>query len=132
MGREWGCFGGRPNNESQMGSASTSAQKGLGRPMRWEPQVGHRFHALSFIRKALKTRGLGKFTKKENNEEEGEGKNDQLWEEPHEDDVPDEVWVQIRDGGFGRNVKMRDLKWIWSRRAKLAEQVELLELGKAG
>ena len=27
---------------------------------------------------------------------------------------------------------MRDLKWIWSRRAKLAEQVELLELGKAG
>ena len=26
---------------------------------------------------------------------------------------------------------MRD-KWIWSRRAKVAEQVELLELGKAG
>ena len=73
----------------------------------------------------MRIRRLGKFTKKENDKEEE-------WEEPHEDDVPDEVWVQIRDGGFGRNVKMRDLKWIWSRRAKLAEQVELLELGKAG
>ena len=29
-------------------------------------------------------------------------------------------------------MKMRELKRIWSRRAKLAEQVELLELGKAG
>ena len=83
------------------------------------------FHAVRYIRQALRIRRLGKFTKKENDKEEE-------WEEPHEDDVPDEVWVQIRDGGFGRNVKMRDLKWIWSRRAKLAEQVELLELGKAG
>ena len=106
-GREWGCYGGRPK-KIQTGSASASAQKGMRRPLRWEPQVGHRFHALSFIRKALKTRGLGKFTKKENNEEEGEGKNDQLWEEPHEDDVPDEVWVQIRDGGFGK--EMEDLE----------------------
>ena len=88
---------------------------------------------MRYIRQALRIRRLGKFTKKENDKEEE-------WEEPHEDDVPDEVWVQIRDGGFGkrnggfggRNVKMRDLKWIWSRRAKLAEQVELLELGKAG
>ena len=72
-GREWGCYGGRPK-KIQTGSASASAQKGMRRPLRWEPQVGHRFHALSFIRKALKTRGLGKFTKKENNEEEGEGR----------------------------------------------------------
>ena len=94
--------------------------------MRWEPQVGHRFHAVRYIRQALRTRRLGKFTKNDNDKEEE-------WEEPHEDDVPDEVWVQIRDEGFGRrNVKMRDLKWIWSRRAKLAEQVELLELGKVG
>ena len=73
----------------------------------------------------MRIRRLGKFTKKENDKEAE-------WEEPHEDDVPDEVWVQISDGGFGGFVKMRDLKWTWSRRAKLAEQVELLELGKAG
>ena len=29
-------------------------------------------------------------------------------------------------------MNMREMKRIWSRRAKLAEQVELLELGKAG
>ena len=72
-GREWGCYGGRPK-KIQTGSASASAQKGMRRPLRWEPQVGHRFHAVSFIRKALKTRGLGKFTKKKNNEEEGRGR----------------------------------------------------------
>ena len=83
------------------------------------------FHAVRYIRQALRIRRLGKFTKKENDKEEE-------WEEPHEDDVPDEVWVQISDGGFGGFVKMRDLRWSWSRRAKLAEQVELLELGKAG
>ena len=87
---------GGPKNESQMGSASTSAQEGLGRPMGWEPQVGHRFHAVRYIRQALKTRRLGKFTKKENDDEEEEE-----WEEPHEDDVPNGVWVQIRDEGFG-------------------------------
>ena len=88
--------------------------------------MGHRFHAARYIRKALKTRGLGKFTKKENDKEEE-------WEEPHEDDVPDEVWVQIRDEGFGgSNVRIRELKRIWGRRAKLAKQIELLELGKAG
>ena len=94
--------------------------------MRGEPQVGHRFHALRYTRQSLGTRRLGKFTKEENDKEEE-------WEDPHEDDVPDEVWVQIRDEGFGgRNVKMMEMKRIWSRRAKLAEQVELLELGKAG
>ena len=52
------------------------------------------FHAVIYIRQALRTRRLGKFTKKENDKEEE-------WEEPHDDDVPDEVWVQIRGGGFG-------------------------------
>ena len=50
----------------------------------------------------MRTRRLGKFTKKENDKEEE-------WEEPHEDDVPDEVWVQIRDGGFGKK-EMEDLE----------------------
>ena len=124
-GREWGCYGGRPINESQMGSASTFAQQGLGRPMRWEPQVGYQLHAVIYLREALRTKRLGQFTKKDNDKEE--------WEEPDEDDVSDQVWSEIRDAGFGgRNVNKRDLTRIWSRRANLAEQVELLELGKAG
>ena len=95
------------------------------RPQKWEPQVGHQLQVVKYTREPLGARRLGKFTKKENAKEE--------WEEPGEDDVSEQVWSEIRDAGFGgRNVKQRDLNRIWSRRAKLAEQVELLELGKAG
>ena len=84
-------FGGRPKHESQMGSASTFAQKGLGRPMRWEPQVGYQLHAVRYIREHLRTKRLGKFTKKENDEEE--------WAEPDANDVSEQVWSEIRDAG---------------------------------
>ena len=72
----------------------------LGSYVRSEPRYDVLFfynciHPVIYIRHALRTRRLGKFTKKENDKEEE-------WAEPHEDDVPDEVWVQIRDGGFGK------------------------------
>ena len=55
------------------------------------------------------------------------------WEEPEAEDVEEEVWKQIRETGFGgKKLKNRCLRRIWSRRAKIAKEVDELELGKAG
>ena len=66
-----------------------------------------------------------------NVEEEDSG--EEAWEEPEEDAVCEGVWTEIRQEGFaGRRLKNRDLKRVWARRAKIANEVELLELGRAG
>ena len=58
---------------------------------------------------------------------------EEKWEEPEAEDVEEEVWKQIREKGFGgKKLKNRCLRRIWRRRAKLAKEVHLLELGKAG
>ena len=46
-----------------------------------------------------------------------------------EDVEDDELYLPCN---FMHPVRYMRGKWIWSRRAKVAEQVELLELGKAG
>ena len=94
-GKEWGSFGGRPRNECEIGSAPAFAQKGLVRPKKWEPQVGYQLHAVRYIREHLRTKRLGKFTKKEDAEEE--------WEEPDVNAVSEQVWSEIRDAGFWRH-----------------------------
>ena len=125
-GKEWGRWGGRPpGGECEPGSASQMAHKGLVRPQKWEPQVGHQLQAVKYIREQLRTRRLGKFTQEEGAQEE--------WEEPEATDVEEEVWTQIREEGFrGKKLKNRDLKRIWIRRDAIAKNVKLLELGKAG
>ena len=124
-GKEWGRWGGRPKEECEPGSASQMAHKGLVRPQKWEPQVGHQLQAVKYIREQLRTRRLGKFTQGEGAQEE--------WEEPEATDVQDEVWTQIREEGFGgKKLKNRDLRRIWIRRDKITKNVELLELGISG
>ena len=124
-GKEWGTWGGRPKEECEPGQASQMAQKGLVRPQKWEPQVGHQMQAVKYIRQQLRKRRLGKFTQEEGAQEE--------WEEPEATDVQEEVWAQIREDGFGgKNVKSRDLKRIWIRRHTIAQNVDLLELGISG
>ena len=124
-GKEWGSHGGRPKEECEPGSASQGAHKGMVRPQKWEPQVGHQLQAVKYIREQLRTRRLGKFTQVEHAEEE--------WEEPEATDVPHEVWTVIRETGFGgKNVKNRDLMRVWSRRHTIAKNVKLLELGGTG
>ena len=126
-GEEWGSHGGRPKEECEPGSASQGAHKGMVRPQKWEPQVGHQLQAVKYMREQLRTRRLGKFTQDEHDEEKEE------WEEPEADDVPHEVWTVIREKGFGgKNVKNRDLMRIWNRRHTIAKNVELLELGGTG
>ena len=58
-------MGGRPKQESEPGSAPMMAQKGLVRPERFEPRVGHQLRAVKYIREQLRTRRLGKFTQEE-------------------------------------------------------------------
>ena len=65
MGKDWGMMGGRPRDECEIGSAPRFAQKGLVRPQKWEPQVGHQLQAVRYIREQLRTRRFGKFTKEE-------------------------------------------------------------------
>ena len=121
-GAAFGKFGGRPPTEAA--AAPTSARKGLVRPAKFEPKVGHQQQAVKYIREQLYARGLGKF------DAEKEGK--EGWEEPEASDVEDDVWAEIRSSGFGKKVRSRDLKRIWRRRAQISLEVELLELGKSG
>ena len=63
-------------------------------------------HAVRYIREQLRTKRLGKFTQEEGAEEE--------WGEPEVNDVEEQVWTEIRQGGFGGNqVNNRDLRRIW-------------------
>ena len=118
-GKEWGSHGGRPKEECEPGSASQGVHKGMVRPQKWEPQVGHQLQAVKYIREQLRTRRLGKFTQEEGAQEE--------WEEPEATDVEEEVWTQIREEGFGgKKLKNRDLRRIWIRRDAIAKAVELL------
>ena len=81
--------------------------------------------AVRYIREQLRTRRLGKFTQEEGAEEK--------WEEPAASDVEELVWSEIREAGFqGKGVKTRELRRLWSRRDRIAKDVQLLELGKAG
>ena len=130
LGKPWGMMGWRPRDESQTGSAPVFAKRGLLRPKKWEPQVGHQLQAVTYIREQLRTRRLGKFTKEEGAGEDGA---EEEWEEPEVNDVEEQVWTEIRERGFGGNkVKNRDLMRIWIRRTNLAKAVELLELVRAG
>ena len=126
-GKEWGKHGGRPKEEGEPGSAPQVVLKGLRRPAKWEPQVGHQLAAVKFIREQLRTKRIGVFTQKEDKEGEED------WKEPEENDVPHDVWILIREEGFrGRNVRTRDLRRTWARRNTIAKEVDLLELGGAG
>ena len=125
LGKDYGAMGGRPRVECEISSAPRSALKGLVRPAKWEPQVGHQLNAVRYIMDQLRTMRLGKFTKEEGAEEE--------WEEPEVNDVEEQVWAEIRGNGFcGSKVRNRDLRRIWCRRDSITKHVELLELGKAG
>ena len=119
-GAECGVLGGRPRKQSEPGSASQSTKKGVLRPAKWEPEVGHQFLVVKFIREQLRMRRLGKFTPAG-------------WQEPEAEDVEVQVWTEIRQAGFGgRSLKNRDLTRLWSRRATIAQQVQALELGRTG
>ena len=49
-------------------------------------------------------------------EEEGA---EEEWAEPEVNDVEEQVWTEIREGGFGgNNVKNRGLRRIWTRRPR--------------
>ena len=89
-GKEYGVLGGRPKNECENNSASRSAQKGVLRPQKWEPQAGHQLNALRYIREQLRTMRLGAFFQEEGQEEE--------WQEPK--GVEDHVWIEIRKTGI--------------------------------
>ena len=95
LGKDYGIMGGRPRVECEISSAPRSALKGLVRPAKWEPQVGHQLNAVRYIREQLRTMRFGKFTKEEGVEEE--------WEELEVNDVEEQVWTEIRERGFGGN-----------------------------
>ena len=90
LGAVWGKFGGRPASSDSVGSAPAMAQKGLVRPQKWEPKVGHQLHAVKYIRERLRARREGKFTQEE-------GASQEKWEEPEASDVEMAVWSQIRE-----------------------------------
>ena len=82
-------MGGRPRGECEIGSAPRYVQKGVMRPQKWEPQVGHQLQAVRYIREQLRTRRVGKFTEN--------AKHEEIWEEPDASDVEDDVWTDIRE-----------------------------------
>ena len=71
-GERLGHLGRGPKEECEPGSASQMAHKGMMRPQKWEPPVGHQLQAVRYIRNQLRTRRLGKFTQEEGAEEEWE------------------------------------------------------------
>ena len=46
------------------------------------------------------------------------------WEEPEAGTVSPDVWTQIRQAGFGANVRNRDLRRLWERRSRIRLNIE--------
>ena len=123
-GATWGKYGGRPKKEDAPGEASKMAKLGLVRPQKFGPRCGHLLQGVRYIAEQLYAKNLGKVLEPE--------KGIQGWEEPEAPDIEDKVWAEIRLAGFGKTVKSRDVKRLWARRRAIRQQVEVLELGKAG
>ena len=69
-GKEWGKHGGRPKEVGEPGSAPPVVLKGIRRPQKFEPRVGHQLVAVKYIREQLRTKRIGVFTQKEDKEGE--------------------------------------------------------------
>ena len=46
------------------------------------------------------------------------------WEEPEAGTVSPDVWTQIRQAGFGANVRNRELRRLWERRSSIRLNIE--------
>ena len=111
----------KKKNECAAGDAPQLAKQGLVRPDKFEPKVGYQLQAVKYIAKQLYARKLGALRA-------GSWADQKLdkehWEEPEAAAVPLDVWTQIRQAGFGANVRNRELRRLWERRSRIRLNIE--------